>query len=125
MGGEVGVRSEVGQGSTFWVRVELDVVKEQPARQPIGLGRKILIVDDIPAARDSLASKLKLYHFTTVAVGSVDEALERLAQESFDLVLADELMPMHGGLDLLKALRTDARHARLPLHFDVPVRRRT
>jgi two-component system sensor histidine kinase/response regulator len=114
MGGEVGVRSEVGKGSSFWVRVEVDVVKEQPARQPLGLGRKILIVDDIPAARDSLASKLNLYQYTTVPVGSVDEALQRLAQDSFDLVLADELMPMRGGLDLLKALRTDARHARVP-----------
>jgi len=114
MGGEVGVRSDVGKGSTFWVRVEVDVVKEQPARQPLGLGRKILIVDDIPAARDSLAAKLNLYQYATVLVGSVDEALQRLAQDSFDLVLADELMPMRGGLDLLKALRTDARYARLP-----------
>ena len=114
MGGEVGVRSEVGTGSTFWVRVEVDVVKEQPARQPLGLGRKILIVDDIPAARDSLAAKLNLYQYSTVLVGGVDEALQRLAQESFDLVLADELMPMRGGLDLLKAMRTDVRYARLP-----------
>jgi two-component system, sensor histidine kinase and response regulator len=116
MGGEVGVRSEVGSGSTFWVRVRVDVVKEQPPRIPIGLGRKILIVDDIRAARDSLALKLKLYSYDTIAVGSVDEALEQLAKHSsFDLVLADELMPMRGGLDLLAVLRSDSRYARLPL----------
>jgi two-component system sensor histidine kinase/response regulator len=116
MGGEVGVRSEVGNGSTFWVRVQVGVVKEQPPRIPIGLGRKILIVDDIPAARDSLALKLKLYSYDTVSVGSVDEALEQLAgNSSFDLVLADELMPMRGGLDLLALLRGDGRFARLPL----------
>src|SRR6202012_5163121 len=32
----------------------------------------------------------------------------------FDLVLADELMPGKGGLDLLAALRADPRHAKLP-----------
>jgi two-component system, sensor histidine kinase and response regulator len=115
MGGEVGVRSEVGNGSTFWVRVQVDGVKEQPPRVPIGLGRKILIVDDIPAARDSLALKLKLYRYDTVSVGSVDEALEQLAKNSsFDLVLADELMPIRGGLDLLALLRSDGRFAHLP-----------
>jgi CheY-like chemotaxis protein/HPt (histidine-containing phosphotransfer) domain-containing protein len=116
MGGEVGVRSETGSGSTFWVRVELDVVKDQPARAPTGLGRRILIVDDVPAARNSLALKLKLYGYDTVAVAGVDAAMEQLAQDpSFDLVLADELMPMRGGLDLLSMLRGDGRFARLPL----------
>jgi PAS domain S-box-containing protein len=115
MGGEVGVHSEQRKGSTFWVRVAVDVAREQPERAPLGLGRKILIVDDVPAARDSLALKLKLYSYETVSAGSVDEALQHLsAGASFDLVLADELMPVRGGLDLLSALRTDARHARLP-----------
>jgi PAS domain S-box-containing protein len=116
MGGDVGVRSESGQGSTFWVRVKVDVAKQQPARAPIGLGRRILIVDDLRAAREALALKLKLYSYETVSVGSVDEALAQLAKNSsFDLVLADELMPMRGGLDLLALLRSDGRFARLPL----------
>jgi two-component system sensor histidine kinase/response regulator len=116
MGGEVGVRSELGVGSTFWVRIALDVLKDQPQRVLVGLGRRILIVDDVSDARDSLALKLMLYGFEAVSVGSVDEALARLANgPAFDLVLADELMPMRGGLDLLTVLRTDARHPRLPL----------
>jgi len=47
--------------------------------------------------------------YETVSVSSVDEALEQLAKEpSFNLVLADELMPMRGGLDLLTTLRLDS-----------------
>ncbi len=115
MGGEVGVRSQVGSGSTFWVRVEVDVLKEQPARVPTGLGRKVLIVDDIPAARASLQLKLKRYGYDTVCVDSVEAALTQVTENRFDLVLADELMPLRGGLDLLTALRSDSRFARLPL----------
>jgi two-component system sensor histidine kinase/response regulator len=115
MGGEVGVRSDVGQGSTFWVKVGVDMVTEQPRRLPLGSGRRILIVDDIPAARDSLEMKLRLYDFETVSVGGVDEALRELAKHaSFDLVLADELMPVRDGLDLLTALRSSARLASIP-----------
>jgi CheY-like chemotaxis protein/HPt (histidine-containing phosphotransfer) domain-containing protein len=84
-------------------------------RDPVGLGRRILIVDDLPLSSRSLARKLQLARFETVAVGSVDEALERLAQgPRFDLVLADELMPMKGGLDLLGQLRAQAEFATLP-----------
>jgi PAS domain S-box-containing protein len=115
MGGEVGVRSKPGEGSSFWVTMKLDTVLEQAHREPIGLGRRILIVDDLPVSRRSLARKLELARFDTVSVGGVDEALAQLAKDSgFDLVLADELMPMKGGLDLLAALRADPRYATLP-----------
>jgi PAS domain S-box-containing protein len=115
MGGSVGVHSTPGQGSSFWVTLDIEMRAEQPQPKLIGSGRRILIVDDLPASRASLAAQLAAACFDTVAVGSVDEALEQLANDArFDLVLADELMPMKGGLCLLSALRTDPRQATLP-----------
>src|SRR5271165_3073610 len=115
MGGEVGVDSTVGRGSRFWVTFPLRALREQLGPSPLGLGRKILVVDDLRMCREGLATKLSLFSFEAVAVGSVDEALERLASgEVFSLVLADELMPVKGGLDLLAALRSEPRHTHLP-----------
>ena len=115
MGGTVGVRSEPGRGSSFWVTLNVDAVVVLKQCEPVGLGRRILVVDDLPVSRQSLTRKLKLARFDVVAVGGVGEALQQLAQPpGFDLVLADELMPMKGGLDLLAALRADPRHAALP-----------
>jgi PAS domain S-box-containing protein len=115
MGGAVGVRSEPGRGSSFWVTLKVDAVVEQAEREAVGLGRRILIVDDLPVSRQSLARKLRLARFDAVSVGGVDEALEQLAKDpDFDLVLADEFMPVKGGLDLLGKLRADPRHAALP-----------
>ena len=114
MGGDVGVTSTEGSGSSFWVTVQVDALEEQPAREPLGVGRRALIVDDIPASRDSLIVKLRLFHFDAVAVSSVDEAWQQLQQSHFDLVLADELMPMKGGLDLLAMMRAEPRFAALP-----------
>jgi len=115
MGGDAGVSSRVGEGSLFWVTVNVATVASQPDIQIVGAGKRVLIVDDNHASRNSLEIKLGLYGFETVAVRSVDEAMRHLAQDPcFSLVLADEWMPGRGGLDLLDALRADPRFAAMP-----------
>jgi two-component system, sensor histidine kinase and response regulator len=115
MGGEVSVESEVGKGSTFCVTLPASSPRGQKGPSPLGAGRRVLVVDDLAVSRDSMVTKLELFSFEPVTVASVDEALARLAGgERFDCVVSDELMPIKGGLDLLAALRSDRRYARLP-----------
>jgi two-component system, sensor histidine kinase and response regulator len=116
MGGDAGVKSEPGKGSTFWIKVRIDPALKQPELAPLGRGKRVLIVDDLEPSRVSLTKKLALYAFETVAVESVDAALSLLKKDRrFDLLLADEHMPMRGGMDLLAALRADPRFTYLPL----------
>ena len=116
MSGEVGVTSTVGNGSTFWVTLALDALEQQPGYNPLGKGRRILVVDDLTPGRNSLSLKLTYFSFETVTVATVTDALAVLdGGEHIDLVLADEIMPERGGLDLLAALRADSRFDKLPL----------
>jgi PAS domain S-box-containing protein len=114
MGGEAGVRSEAGQGSTFWIKVAVEPAGHQPARESVGQGLRLLVVDDVAASRESLAKKLNMFAFETTLVGGADEALGALREQHFDLVLADEHMPRRDGWDLLGILRRDERYRTLP-----------
>jgi CheY-like chemotaxis protein len=98
------------------VTLDLEAVTMQPQIQTLGAARRVLLIDDIDASRNSLEAKLRMFQFDCIAVASVDEAWDLLDRNTpFDVVLADELMPGRGALELLAALRADARFAKLPL----------
>ena len=63
---------------------------------------KILIVDDENHIRESTMRLLQRKGYETTGAGSGAEALEKLAKESFDLVLLDIRMPGMSGLELLR-----------------------
>jgi two-component system response regulator HydG len=71
----------------------------------------ILVVDDEPSARGTLALLLrKRRHRVTEAEG-VSEALKRLAEDAFDLVVTDLRMPDGDGLDVLRAVKATGADA--------------
>ncbi len=115
MGGTVGVRSTPGQGSTFWVKFPIKVCAEQAPVVQVGRGYRVLVVDDVKASREGLKVKLETFSFECVLAESVDEAMRILDSRSdIDLVVADEIMPRRGGLDLLNEMRATPAHAKTP-----------
>ncbi len=76
---------------------------------------KILVVDDSATVRKLIINILKGADYETVeAVDGVD-ALEKLAQEDIDLIIADLNMPRMNGLELIRTIRKD------PVYSDIPI----
>jgi DNA-binding NtrC family response regulator len=65
------------------------------------MSRKILVVDDEPGMRKSLAMILRREQYQVTETASVAEAVGHLKEEGYDLVIADLKMEPLDGLDLL------------------------
>ena len=66
----------------------------------------ILIVDDNDDARRVLIEMLEMYRYRTVGAANVAEALQRISEDTFDLVLTDLKMDdAHSGIDVLEAAK--------------------
>jgi two-component system chemotaxis response regulator CheY len=77
---------------------------------------KILIVDDFATMRRIIRNLLQDLGFTNVAeADDGTTAWPMLQAGQFDLLITDWNMPGMAGLDLLKAVRADARLAKLPV----------
>jgi adenylate cyclase len=75
----------------------------------------ILVVDDIEANRDLLSRRLTRDGHRVVSVDGGQQALLALAEEEFDLVLLDLIMPDINGFDVLVRMKADGRLRRIPV----------
>jgi DNA-binding response OmpR family regulator len=76
---------------------------------------KILVVDDLPYNQEILDTELRKLGYETLLASDGAAALEQVQSGEPDLVLMDISMPGLDGLEVLKLLRADTRHSRLPI----------
>ena len=117
MGGETGVTSSPGHGSTFWMTCRLAKgAAAKPATSPLAedaekilvreyQGRKVLVVDDEPINRTVAGYLLEDVGLAVEMAEDGKQAIKKVQQSHYDIVLMDMQMPEMDGLKATKAIR--------------------
>ncbi len=119
MGGEVDVTSEQGKGSTFIIRVPVELPEQ--AAEPIDRAEmtprddSVLIIDDDPGTRDLVARYLQREGFVTRQASDGKTGLAMAKALHPRVVLLDVMMPQMDGWSVLSAIRADPDLAATPV----------
>jgi PAS domain S-box-containing protein len=121
MGGRIELESRPGVGSTFSFAVELGVTEVQTpapllAGSPVALrGARVLVVEDNDINQQVAQELLASAGVEVLLASNGREAVALAAQHPIDAVLMDLQMPEVDGYQAARELRSDPRHAGLPI----------
>ncbi len=119
MGGELGLHSELGKGSSFTLTMQMDksASSGEEVVIPVLRGLRVLAVDDNATNLTIVTAQLQAWGCNVATATSGPKALGMLTSKSksYDLVVLDMQMPGMDGGDVARAIREDLGFKNLPL----------
>ncbi len=112
MGGDLKVKSKVGEGTEFSFELDLEILKFQAMVNNVSVeklpkGVRVLLVEDNKVNQFLAQTILKSWECEVVCADDGEIAIEKLNEASFDIVLMDVRMPNMNGEEATKVIREE------------------
>ena len=123
MGGEMGVKSKEGEGSTFWFTITLPLAERGAVARIVPrdvTGARVLVIDDNAINRTILAEQMAHWGFDACAAESGEEGLRVLEAAAelgivIDCAVIDHQMPGMSGIETARAIRNSEQFGDVPI----------